>query len=105
MHLIADRVEKKVGLPVIHIATATATEIKKQDLKKVALLGTKFTMELDFFRSRWGEKIYNNINSSIGWDGYKDGQLCKDDVYTYKILVTNLYNAQKEYVGHVTLVR
>ncbi|MBL7911877.1 MAG: aspartate/glutamate racemase family protein [Bacteroidia bacterium] len=52
MHLIADRVEEKVGLPLIHIATATAAEIKKQNLKKVALLGTKFTMELDFFTSK-----------------------------------------------------
>ncbi|MBA3682684.1 MAG: aspartate/glutamate racemase family protein [Bacteroidetes bacterium] len=52
MHLIADKVEAKVGLPLIHIATVTAAEIKKQNLKKVALLGTKFTMELDFFTSK-----------------------------------------------------
>ncbi len=63
---------------------------------------TKYNM---LIFDRWGEKIYNNVNSSKGWDGYKDGVLCKDDVYTYKILVTNVYNAQKEYVGHVTLVR
>ncbi len=52
MHMIADRIEAKVGLPLIHIATATATEIKKQNLNKVALLGTKFTMERDFFTSK-----------------------------------------------------
>ena len=52
MHVIADKVEAKVGLPLIHIATVTAAEIKKQNLNKVALLGTKFTMELDFFTSK-----------------------------------------------------
>lgn len=52
MHLIADKVEEKVGLPLIHIATATAAEIKKKNLKKVGLLGTKFTMERDFFTNK-----------------------------------------------------
>ena len=52
MHRIADRLEKETGLPVIHIATATATEIEKQKLKKVGLLGTKFTMEQSFFKER-----------------------------------------------------
>jgi aspartate racemase len=56
MHRIADRLEKDTGLPVIHIATATATEIEKQRLKKVGLLGTKFTMELDFFKSKLIDK-------------------------------------------------
>jgi aspartate racemase len=52
MHLVADEVQQIVQLPLIHIATVTATEIKKQGLKKVGLLGTKFTMELDFFTDK-----------------------------------------------------
>lgn len=52
MHLIADRLEEAIDLPIIHIATETAKEIKKQNLKKVGLLGTKFTMELDFFKDK-----------------------------------------------------
>lgn len=52
MHLIADRLEAAIGLPLIHIATATAIEIQKKEIKKVALLGTKFTMELDFFKEK-----------------------------------------------------
>jgi aspartate racemase len=52
MHFIADRLEKEINLPIIHIASATATAIKKQGLKKVGLLGTKFTMELDFFKDK-----------------------------------------------------
>lgn len=52
MHLIADRIQESVDLPLIHIATETAKEIQKMNLKKVGLLGTKFTMELDFFRDK-----------------------------------------------------
>lgn len=52
MHLIAERLENSVGLPLIHIATATATAVRKSHLKRVGLLGTRFTMELDFFRAR-----------------------------------------------------
>ncbi|MGZ4034327.1 MAG: aspartate/glutamate racemase family protein [Bacteroidia bacterium] len=52
MHLIADKLQEQIKLPVIHIATATATEIKKQNIKKVGLLGTKFTMERNFFTSK-----------------------------------------------------
>lgn len=56
MHLIADRLQEAIDVPVIHIAVETAAEIQKQQLKKVGLLGTKFTMELDFFKDKLKEK-------------------------------------------------
>lgn len=56
MHYIADRLEEATGLPVIHIAKATAMAIEKGGLKKVGLLGTTFTMELDFFTSKLIDK-------------------------------------------------
>ncbi|MDB5061170.1 MAG: aspartate/glutamate racemase family protein [Mucilaginibacter sp.] len=52
LHLVADEAEQKIGLPVINIATATAAVIKKHNLTKVALLGTKFTMEHTFFTDK-----------------------------------------------------
>lgn len=52
MHLIADRLQEKIQIPIVHIAVATAKEIRKKGLKKVALLGTRFTMELDFFTDK-----------------------------------------------------
>ena len=56
MHLIADRLQENIQLPVIHIATVTADAIMAKGLKKVGLLGTKFTMERDFFRDKLTEK-------------------------------------------------
>jgi aspartate racemase len=51
MHLFADRLEEAVKLPYIHIVKATAREISRKDLKKIGLLGTKFTMEMDFYKN------------------------------------------------------
>ncbi|WP_183572558.1 aspartate/glutamate racemase family protein [Mucilaginibacter sp. X5P1] len=56
MHLIADKLEQNVQIPVIHIASATANAITSKGLKKVGLLGTKFTMERDFFTDKLNEK-------------------------------------------------
>lgn len=61
MHLIADRLQEAIGLPIIHIASETAVEIEKQQLKKVGLLGTKFTMELDFFKEKLTDKGIETI--------------------------------------------
>jgi aspartate racemase len=49
-HAVAGRVEQKVGLPLINIISETALEINKMDIKRVGLLGTKFTMEMDFYK-------------------------------------------------------
>lgn len=56
MHFIADRLEEAIDLPIIHIAAVTAVEIQKKEIKKVGLLGTKFTMELNFFKDKLAEK-------------------------------------------------
>ncbi len=52
MHMVADIVQKGIHIPVIHIAEETANEISNQKIKKVGLLGTKFTMEQTFFISK-----------------------------------------------------
>jgi aspartate racemase len=52
MHRLAGDVERAVQVPLIHIADATAVAIKKAGLSTVALLGTRYTMELDFYRGR-----------------------------------------------------
>jgi aspartate racemase len=52
MHKIADEVQAAIKIPVIHIAEAVAKEILKHGLKKVGLLGTKYTMQLAFYSDR-----------------------------------------------------
>jgi aspartate racemase len=50
MHKIADSIQRAINIPLIHIAEVTANAIAQQQLKTVALLGTKYTMQLDFYK-------------------------------------------------------
>jgi aspartate racemase len=52
MHRVADAIEAGSGLPLLHIADATAAEIRRAGLSRVGLLGTRFTMEQPFYRER-----------------------------------------------------
>ncbi|MGA2084631.1 MAG: aspartate/glutamate racemase family protein, partial [Terracidiphilus sp.] len=52
MHKVASTIERAVAIPLFHITDPTAAEIKRSGFKKVGLLGTRFTMEEDFYRSR-----------------------------------------------------
>jgi aspartate racemase len=56
MHKMADEVQNHIQIPLLHIADATAEKIKARGLKRIGLLGTKFTMEEDFYRGRLTEK-------------------------------------------------
>jgi len=55
MNQYVEAIEKETGLPVIHIAKATAEEIKSQGLFRIGLLGTRFTMEMDFYKKRFNQ--------------------------------------------------
>jgi len=52
MHKMAAEVQRAVVIPLLHIADATAMEIKKKGIARVALLGTKYTMEEEFYKGR-----------------------------------------------------
>ena len=56
MHKMADDVRRNIGIPLLHIADATAAEIRERGLERVGLLGTKFTMEEDFYKGKLIEK-------------------------------------------------
>lgn len=56
MHLVAASIEAATSLPVLHIADVTGEAIKQESLKKVALLGTRFTMESSFYRDLLTER-------------------------------------------------
>jgi aspartate racemase len=50
-HLFAEDLQSELRTPIIHIVEETAKTIQKQGLKKIGLLGTQFTMEMDFFKN------------------------------------------------------
>lgn len=75
MHKMADEVKASVSIPLIHVAEETAKVVSGKQLKTVALLGTKYTMQLDFYRNKLaehgitaiipGEEDMNYINNAI----------------------------------------
>jgi aspartate racemase len=52
MHNVAPQIETAIGIPLLHIADATGRELQRRRVSRVGLLGTRFTMEQDFYRGR-----------------------------------------------------
>lgn len=57
MHLMANDVQAAIDIPLIHIADPTAEAVKSQEIESIGLLGTRFTMERDFYRGRLEENF------------------------------------------------
>lgn len=55
MHKVAPEIQKEISISVIHIAEATADELRKHGITKVGLLGTKYTMTQEFYKSKLKE--------------------------------------------------
>lgn len=52
MHKVADQIQAAIDIPILHIADVTAQHLIKENIQTVALLGTKYTMEQDFYKSK-----------------------------------------------------
>jgi aspartate racemase len=76
IHMMANFIQERVSIPLIHIAEETAKVIAAQGLKKVALLGTKVTMEKDFYRNKLAEF---NIETII--PGYDDREFINRSIF------------------------
>ncbi|HEY6159752.1 MAG TPA: amino acid racemase, partial [Bacteroidia bacterium] len=77
MHMFADELEKRSGLPVIHLVTATARAIRKQNLDTIGLLGTLPTMNLDFYRDKLSQL---GIKTLV--PGEEDKQFVHDSIFS-----------------------
>jgi aspartate racemase len=56
MHKVADDIQANVNIPLLHIADATAQLVKQAGIQKIGLLGTRFTMEEEFYKGRLARK-------------------------------------------------
>lgn len=102
MHKMADDIEKNVGIKVLHIAEATGKKVVEKGIKKVGLLGTKFTMEQDFIKKFLKGKF--NIDVIIPDENEREivhdiiyNELCKGEIKEsskekYKKVIDSLYN-------------
>ncbi|WP_282154932.1 aspartate/glutamate racemase family protein [Cytobacillus gottheilii] len=99
MHKMAKEVQEAVSVPLIHIAESTASAIKQQGIKKVALLGTAFTMEQPFYKdilSKHGiETIIPNeadrqMVHSVIFDELCQGRFLEESRVKYQELILKL---------------
>ncbi len=78
MHKMAPDVQENIEIPLLHIADATAEEIKINNIKRVGLLGTNFTMEQDFYKGRLKEQ--HGLDVIIPYE--RDRKIIHDVIYT-----------------------
>lgn len=82
MHLCSEAILKNISIPFLHIAEATAKEITKNKLSKVALLGTKFTMEKDFYK----QVLINDFGIEVLIPTMDERQLIHNIIYNELVL-------------------
>jgi aspartate racemase len=101
MHLCSEAIKKAVSIPFLHIAEATAQEITRQKIRKVALLGTKFTMEKDFYKEILRQQNIEVIIPTeeertkihtIIYGELVHGMIKDNSRETYKTIIKNLEN-------------
>ncbi|MBJ8151534.1 aspartate/glutamate racemase family protein [Bacillus cereus] len=95
MHKVVRKIKAKIDIPVLHIADATAKEIKRKDIQKVGLLGTKYTMEQDFYKSRIEE---NNIKVIVPSE--KNRKEINKVIYT-ELCLGKIVSQSREYYKRV----
>ncbi len=93
MHKMADDIEKVTGLEVIHIAEVTAREVKRRGIKKVLLIGTKFTMEGDFYTKR-----LNEVGIEVVIPNSNDREIIHNVIYNELILGKIEDESRREYI-------
>lgn len=92
MHKIAKQIEQNVDIPLLHIADATADQILKYDIRTVGLLGTKYTMEQEFYKSRLEEK-----GISVVIPDEKDRVVVNQIIYNELCMGKVLTSSKEEY--------
>ena len=100
MHKVINQIKEKISIPILHIAEMTAEKILEKGLKNIALLGTKYTMEQDFYKSKLIEKGINVIIPDKN-----DIETINEVIYDELCLGTINSNSKKKFLEIVDKLR
>ena len=100
MHKVINQIKEKISIPILHIAEMTAEKILEKGLKNIALLGTKYTMEQDFYKSKLIEKGINVIIPDKN-----DVEIINKVIYDELCLGTINSNSKKKFLEIVDKLR
>ena len=95
MHKVVEKIKENIHIPVLHIADATAKEMKRKGIQTVGLLGTKYTMEQDFYKSRIEE---NHIKVTV--PSKTDRDKINEVIYT-ELCLGKIVSQSREYYKRV----
>ncbi|OCG06898.1 aspartate racemase [Gilliamella sp. wkB178] len=99
MHKVANQIQNAITIPIIHIADVTAKHLLNQNINSVALLGTKYTMEQDFYKAKLVEKGLDvlipeepdrNVINNIIYDELCRGIIKPESKQTYLTIIEKL---------------
>lgn len=93
MHLCSEEIINNVSIPFLHIAAATGKKIKEQQISKVLLLGTKFTMEKDFYK----KILKNDFDIEVIIPNEEDRDRVHKIIYEELVQGKILSESKKEY--------
>ncbi len=93
MHKLADQIVANVNIPFLHIADATAEKIVAAGIKRIGLLGTRFTMEHDFYKGR----LINNFGLDVLTPEKADRDIIHRVIYEELVLGKIVDESRKEY--------
>jgi aspartate racemase len=94
MHIVAPQIEAAIGIPILHIADATAEVLLAAGVGTVGLLGTAFTMEEDFYKGRLTDKF----GLQVVTPNAADRKIVHDVIYQELCLGSFEESARQEYV-------
>ena len=95
MHKMAPEIEHATGLNVLHIADVTGAAISKNQIQKVGLLGTRFTMEGDFYKKR----LKDNYDIEVIIPEDADRQIIHDIIYNELCLGLIKDDSRQKYIN------
>jgi aspartate racemase len=93
MHKVADQIIKNIGIPFLHIADATAEKVTSSGIKRIGLLGTRFTMEHDFYKGR----LIDHFGLDVITPNHQDREVIHRVIYEELVLGKIVESSQQEY--------
>ncbi len=93
MHLCSEEIKKNISIPFLHIAVATGKKIKEEKIKKVLLLGTKFTMEQEFLK----KTLKNDFDIEVIIPNNNDREIVHRIIYNELVHGKIEADSKKEY--------
>src|SRR5690625_5154420 len=91
IHKVVENIQTNINIPILHIADATAKQINERELTNIGLLGTKYTMEQDFYKSRLESKGINVIVPSK-----KEREIMNQIIFE-ELYLGNFYQTSRDY--------